>query len=113
MANDNDPKIGDAIKKVITAGFGAAFMTEESIRSYLSELKLPKDVLNMLLTSAAKSKEELTNRVSTEVIRMINKIDFVKEASRFVEEHKFSIKAEVEVKKKDAPSSESAPKSDL
>lgn len=110
MANDFDnddngdgggPKIADALKKVITAGFGAAFMTEESIRSYLGELKLPKDVLNMVLQSAAKSKEDLTNRVGAEIIRMVNKIDFVKEASRFVEEHKFSIKAEVEVLKKD------------
>ena len=117
MVNEQDPKdapetedasglkLSDALKKVITAGIGAAFMTEESIRNYLSELKLPKDVLNLLLQSAAKSKEELTTKVGNEIIKIVNRIDFVKEASRFVEEHKFKIKAEVEVVKKDSSTS--------
>ena len=107
MANDRSDdsemgiSFGEAFKKVLTAGLGAAFMTEESIRAYLGELKLPKDVLNGLLQNASKSKEELMNKVGNEVTRMISKIDFVKEASRFVEEHKFKVQAEVEVVKKD------------
>ena len=119
MANDNDdwkdderegPRLTETIKKLMTAGVSAAFMTEESIRSFVGELKLPKETLNLLLQGAGKSKEELMNRVSREVIGIINKIDFVKEASRFVEEHKFKISAEIEVLRKDpgAPASESA-----
>lgn len=92
--------ISDALKRIVTAGIGAAFMTEEHIRSYVSDLKLPKDVLNLLLQSANKSKEDVINKISNEVIKVINKIDFVAEASRFVEEHKFKISAEVEVVKK-------------
>ena len=53
------------------------------------------------MQGASKSKDELMNRVSREVIGMISKIDFVKEASRFVEEHKFKISAEVEVLRKE------------
>jgi hypothetical protein len=86
-------KLSDALKKLITAGIGAAFMTEESIRNYVSELKLPK--------------EELMHKVGNEIIKVVNRIDFVKEASRFVEEHKFKIKAEVEVVKKDLKSGHS------
>ena len=63
----------DTLKKLVTAGLGAAFMTEESIRSYVSELKLPKDVMQMLLQGANKSKQELMNRVSNEVIKIINR----------------------------------------
>ena len=92
----------DTIKKLVTAGVSAAFMTEESIRGFVSELKLPKETLNLLLQGAAKSKEELMNRVSREIIGIISKIDFVKEASRFVEEHKFRISAEIEVLRKDS-----------
>lgn len=119
MANDQDdgtenvpPKsgatdgiVGDALKKILTTGITAAFMTEEAIRSRVSELKLPKETLNVLLSGASKGRDELMNRVSNEVIRIINKIDFVKEASRFVEEHKFKITAEVEVTKKDGAAS--------
>ena len=101
--DDNDKsslKASEVIKKLITAGVGAAFMTEESIRAYVSELKLPKDVLNYILQGASKSKGELMDRVGNEIVRIISKIDFVSEASKFVEEHKFKISAEVEVIKK-------------
>lgn len=112
MANKKDEKkfpdtdsqdglnLAEGLKRLVTAGIGAAFMTEESIRTYLQELKLPKEALNLILQSAQKSKDEIANRISTETIKMISKIDFVKEASRFVEEHKFKISAEVEVLKK-------------
>lgn len=99
--HDGPPKVSETIKKLMTAGISAAFMTEESIRGFVSDLKLPKETLNVLLQGASKSKDELMNRVSREVIGMISKIDFVKEASRFVEEHKFKISAEVEVLRKE------------
>ncbi|MEQ1666336.1 MAG: hypothetical protein ABL927_13280, partial [Bdellovibrionales bacterium] len=108
MASDESPKDSkekgfDLFKKLISAGVGAAFMTEESIRNYLGELKLPKDVLNVLLQGAQKSKDELMDRVGNEIIKIVRKIDIVKEASRFVEEHKFRVTAEVDVVRKTAP----------
>lgn len=98
---EKSPALGETLRKLLTAGISAAFMTEESIRAYVSELKLPKDVVHLLLQGASKSKDELMNRVGKEVINMISKIDFVKEASRFAEEHKFRVSAEIEVVKKD------------
>jgi hypothetical protein len=100
MANDENQKGFDLLKKLVSAGIGAAFMTEESIRNYLGELKLPKDVLNIILQGASKSKQELMDRVGNEIIKIVQKIDFVGEASRFVEEHKFRISAEIDVVKK-------------
>lgn len=102
-SNDQSRKMGDTLKKILATGVSAAFMTEESIRKIVSDLHLPKETLNLLLQGAARSKEELMNRVSREVISIISKIDFVKEASRFVEEHKFRIVAEVEVIPKTPP----------
>ncbi len=99
--NERAGLVGDTLKKLFTAGVSAAFMTEESIRSFVSEVKLPKETLNLLLAGANKSKEELMNRVSKEIIGIVSRIDFVKEASRFVEEHKFRINAEIEVIRKD------------
>ncbi len=94
-------KMGETLKKLLATGISAAFMTEESIRRVVSEAHLPKETIGLLLQGAARSKEELVNRVSREVIAIISKIDFVKEAARFAEEHKFRIVAEVEVLKKD------------
>ncbi len=119
MADDSDKKdsaantlIGEAVKKLFTAGVTAAFMTEESVRTYLAELKLPKEILNVIVQGASKSKDEITNRVSKEVIGIIQKIDFVKEASRFAENHKFKITAEIEVIKKNQSKTESENDSD-
>lgn len=101
-SSDGDiPRFADLVRKVMTAGLGAAFMTEEAIRSQLSEVKLPKDVINTILQGATKSKEELVQRIGNETMRLISKIDIVKEVARFAETHKFKIKAEVEILKKD------------
>jgi hypothetical protein len=75
-------------------------MTEESLRRFVSDMKLPKETLDLLLQGASKSKDDLMNRVTREVIGIISKIDFVKEASKFAEEHKFRVVAEIEVIKK-------------
>lgn len=92
---------GETLKKVFAAGVTAAFMTEENVRAHLSDLKLPKEFLNLLLQQANKSKEELVQRVGKEIINMMGKIDFVTEFSKFAETHKFKISAEIEVVKKD------------
>ena len=67
----------------------------------LGGLNLPKEVLASILQGANKSKEDFLNKVGNETIKLLSKIDFVKEASRFVEEHKFRINAEIEVIKRD------------
>lgn len=101
--------LGDTVKKVFTAGVSAAFMTEESLRNYVSELKLPKEAMNLLLQSATKSKEEIQQRVTKEIVGIIEKIDFVKEASKFAETHKFKITAEIDIIKKEAPEKKDTP----
>jgi hypothetical protein len=99
--------LGEAAKKLFSAGVSAAFMTEENIRSYLGELKLPKEMLNLIITGASKSKDEITTRVSKEIVSLVEKVDWAKEAAKFAESHKFKITAEFEVLKKEHKKSES------
>ncbi len=99
--DDEDlPKWGEMLRKVMSVGLGAAFMTEETVRGALGGMNLPKEVVQGILQGANRSKEEFLNKVGNETIKLLSKIDFVKEASRFVEEHKFRINAEIEVVKK-------------
>ena len=107
--NDLDSEIktgmSDMIKKIVTTSIGAAFLTEEHIRGVVGKnLALPGEAITSLIDGANKSKKEITNKVTTELINIINQIDFVKEASRFVEEHKFKVSAEIEVLKKEPTS---------
>jgi hypothetical protein len=111
MANDKNRdedeessglSITDIAKKLVAVGVGAAFLTEESIRSALGEVKLPKEILNVVLQNATKTKDVIADQVTKEIVKLISKIDFVKEASRFVEDHKFNI--EIDITKKDKKS---------
>ena len=99
----------DTLKKVFTTGVSAAFMTEESIRSYLQEVKLPKEILNVIIQSANKSKDDITQKVSKEIVGIFSKIDWVSELSKFAENHKFKITAEINNNKKDTKKDDSEP----
>ncbi len=93
MADENekkDPKITDAILKIITAG---------------GPTDISKELLSTVAGQVVKAKDDITLKASNEMIALIRKIDFVKEFSKFAENHKFKISAEIEILKKEDPKS--------
>lgn len=81
-----DPKITDAIKKILTAG---------------SPTDISKELLTTVVSQVLKTKDDITLKATNEMVAMIQKIDFVKEFSKFAENHKFKVSAEIEILKKD------------
>ena len=81
-----DPKISDAIKKILTAG---------------SPTDISKELLTTVVGQVLKTKDDITLKATNEMISLIQKIDFVKEFSKFAENHKFKVTAEIEILKKD------------
>lgn len=79
-------KIGEAIKKIMGAG---------------SPTDMSKELIGTVLGHALKAKDDITLKVSNEMIALVHKIDFVKEFSKFAENHKFKVTAEIEILKKD------------
>lgn len=66
----------DFVKKVLTVGVGAVFLTEESLRSVIGDLKLPKELLGGLLDSAQKTKSEFFQGLSQELVsQILNRVD--------------------------------------
>lgn len=91
--NDNkstDNKISDAIKKIISSG---------------GPSEISKELLTTVVGQVLKTKDDITLKATNEMISLIQKIDFVKEFSKFAENHKFKISAEIEIIKKDEPKS--------
>lgn len=84
---DNSNILTETIKKLIASG---------------SPTEVSKEIIGNVVGQALKAKEDITLRVSNEMITLIQKIDFVKEFSKFAETHKFKISAEVEILKKDS-----------
>jgi len=69
--DDLQSKAGDLVKKVLTVGVGAIFLTEESLRTLVSDIKLPKELLNGILDSAGKSKNEFLTRLSNDILEKV------------------------------------------
>jgi hypothetical protein len=68
--------LSDLIKKALVAGMGALFMTEEGVRSFLGDLKLPKDVIQFVVGQASKTKEDLFKVLSRELRLFLESANF-------------------------------------
>lgn len=80
-------KLSETLKKIISSG---------------SPTEISKEIIGTVLGQALKAKDDITLKVSNEMISLVRKIDFVKEFSKFAENHKFKITAEVEIIKKES-----------
>jgi len=81
-----DPKLTDTIKKILSAG---------------SPTDISKELIGTVVGQVLKTKDDITLKATNEMISLIQKIDFVKEFSKFAENHKFKISAEIEITKKE------------
>ena len=73
---DYKDKATDVVKKVLSVGIGALFLTEESLRGLVSEMKIPKELLGGILDSANKTKNEFLGKLSSDVLdRVLDKVD--------------------------------------
>ncbi len=97
---EKDGKIGDLLKKVLTTGVTAAFMTEEGVRAVLKDLPLPKDMVGSLVENAKHTKTEFVASVKNELKMYLDKIDLTKEIDKIAEKYDFEIKATISLKKK-------------
>src|SRR3989338_3278069 len=89
--------LSDVAKKAFYTGLGAIFMTEETVRNALSDVKIPKDAI---IDNVKKAKEEFFQILFKELHNAFNKIDISEEARRFLEKHTVEIKAELNFKPK-------------
>lgn len=97
---EKDGKLGDLLKKVLTTGVTAAFMTEEGVRTVLKDLPLPKDMVGSLVENAKNTKTEFIGSVKNELKGYLDKIDISKEIDKIAEKYDFEIKATISLKKK-------------
>jgi len=115
--DDLQSKAADLVKKVLTVGVGAAFLTEESLRALVSEIKLPKELIAGILETAGKTKNEFLSKIGTEVVdRVTARVEPDKLIREIIEtnELEFQIRLRFHPRKKARTSegSEAAPAAD-
>jgi hypothetical protein len=97
---EKDGKVESLLKKVLTTGVTAAFMTEERVRAILKDVPLPKDIVGSLLENAKNTKTEFVSGVKNELKSYLDKIDLSKEIEKIVDKYDFEVKATISLKRK-------------
>ena len=92
--------IESIIKKVVSVGVGAAFMTEESVKKILEDLPLPKEILSGLVQNAKGAKEDFTNGIREELRSYLGKVDAAKLATDILDRYDVEVEAKFKFKKK-------------
>lgn len=67
--------LGDMARKALMTGIGAVFMSEESLRGQLSEMKLPKEAMGYVVGQADKTKKEIIDVVGREARSFFSKLE--------------------------------------
>jgi hypothetical protein len=68
------PSMTDLARKILLTGVGAIFMTEETVRKSLAELKLPTDAVGALVDTVKKQKNEVLELVAVELGNFFAKV---------------------------------------
>lgn len=102
--NKNDlsekPWWSEVVKDLTATGLATIFMTEEGVRTYLRDKKLPKELASLLLDSFNRRKDNFYETLTREFGKMLSKVDVTKEIQKFLESHEVDINAKVSFKKK-------------
>jgi hypothetical protein len=91
-------KLTDMLRKAMVAGLGAVFMTEEGIRTYVKDMKLPKDVMGYVVGQAGRSKDELFRVIGEELRRFFESEAMRREFAKLVSNMTIEINAEIRLR---------------
>ncbi len=92
--------VQDAVRRMLVAGVGALFMTEEGIRSLVKELKLPKEAIGYVVAQADKTKTEVTRVVGTELRKFLESTRLRDDLLELLGQLTFEVHAEVQVRRR-------------
>ena len=103
MTKEKDSKdniLGDALKKVISLGVGAAFLTEDVIKNAVADLPLSKDMVNGVLQNAKSAKEDFVKSIREELGQHLSKVDPKALIEEIIEDYDIEVNATFKFKKK-------------
>lgn len=91
--NADKPKWAEMMRGLAMSGLATYFMTEDAVKGYLKEMKLPKELASALLEGASKKKDDFYGLMVKEFGKVLSKIDVSQEVSKFLENHRISVEA--------------------
>jgi hypothetical protein len=106
VADDLKSTAADMMRKVLTVGVGTLFLTEEALKGLIGELKVPKELLGGILSSANRTKNEFLQQIAHEVMgRLKDNIDPKALVEEILARNEIEFNVRVSFKPKSADSS--------
>jgi hypothetical protein len=85
----------ELIKRVLDVGYGKISEGPENVRNFVSELKLPKEVLNLLVSQIEETKNGLYRAVARELRDFLESTNLSEEMSKVLSSVALEIRTEV------------------
>ena len=85
----------EMMREMALSGLATFFMTEDTVRSYLKDMKLPKELVALLMDGASKKKDDFYGLMVKEFGKVLAKVDISREVGKFLENHRISVEAKV------------------
>ena len=95
------PWWSELMKEVTLTGLATVFMTEEGVRGYLKDKKLPKELVTLLMEGFNKKKDNFYEMCTREFGKVLGKIDLTREFQKFLETHDVHIEGKLSFTRKD------------
>jgi hypothetical protein len=89
--------VTDFVRRMAAASLGAVVMSEEGIRKVAGQLKLPKEVLGLVLAQAEKTKEDIGRVVVEEVRKFLQSDRMRDEFLKMIAGMTLEVRAEVKL----------------
>lgn len=93
--------IPDMFRRALMTGIGSVFMTEESIRSALGDLKMPKEAMNYVVTQADRTKRELIATLARELRNFLDNLELDELLANSLQDTTFEINTTIRVRRTD------------
>ena len=88
-------------KKLMTVGVGTFFLTEEALRSLVTEFKLPKEIVSSVLDGAKHVRKEFIQNFTAELMgKLSDKADPAAILADFLKKNEITFEIKVKIKDK-------------
>ncbi len=102
MSDDHDSQSEGTMswaKKLMTVGVGTFFLTEEALRTLVTEFKLPKEIVSGILDGAKGVRKDFMQSVVAEMMSKVSeKVDPAAILAEFLKKNEVTFEVKVKVK---------------
>jgi polyhydroxyalkanoate synthesis regulator phasin len=85
----------ETLRKALITGLGALFMTEESLRNLVTEMRMPKEAVSYLVKQADQARGQLFDVVSKEIRTFLESVNLAQELQKILSSVVLEVKTEI------------------